>query len=90
MQKQLSKMPKWIWDQALPTKDECPLTGSSFQAECKLTPVLGLGLSFPIDSIRTEQKNWTPSIPFWFRLRLTYISGHDSWMQLDPQTRTWP
>ncbi len=23
----LSKMPKWIQDQALPTKDECPFTG---------------------------------------------------------------
>jgi hypothetical protein len=32
-------MPKWIQDQALPTKDECPFTGwgSSFQAECKVT-----------------------------------------------------
>jgi hypothetical protein len=32
-------MPKWIQDQALPTKDECPFTGwgSSFQAECEVT-----------------------------------------------------
>jgi hypothetical protein len=32
-------MPKWIQDQALPTKDECPFTGwgSSFQAKCKVT-----------------------------------------------------
>jgi hypothetical protein len=31
----LSKMPKWIQDQALPTTDKCPFTGwgSSFQAE---------------------------------------------------------
>jgi hypothetical protein len=38
MQK-LSKMPKWIQDQALPTKDECLFTGwgSSFQAERKVT-----------------------------------------------------
>jgi hypothetical protein len=35
----LSKMPKWIQDQALPTKDKCPFTGwgSSFQAECEVT-----------------------------------------------------
>jgi hypothetical protein len=45
---------------------------------------------FPIDSICSKQKNWTPSIPFWIRLRLTYISRHDYWMQLDPQIRTWP
>jgi hypothetical protein len=34
----LSKMPKWIQDQAIPTKDECPFTGwgSSFQAERKV------------------------------------------------------
>jgi hypothetical protein len=32
-------MPKWIQDQALPTKDECPFTGwgSSFQAEGEVT-----------------------------------------------------
>jgi hypothetical protein len=32
-------MPKWIQDQALPTKDKCPFTGwgSSFQAECEVT-----------------------------------------------------
>jgi hypothetical protein len=32
-------MPKWIQDQALPTKDECPFTGwgSSFQAKCEVT-----------------------------------------------------
>jgi hypothetical protein len=46
--------------------------------------------SFPIDSICSKQKNWTPSIPFRFRLRLTHISGHDSWTWLDLQTRTWP
>jgi hypothetical protein len=35
----LSKMPKWIQDQALPTRDECPFTGwgSSFQAEREVT-----------------------------------------------------
>jgi hypothetical protein len=34
----LSKMPTWIQDQALPTKDECPFTGwgSSFQANYKV------------------------------------------------------
>jgi hypothetical protein len=46
--------------------------------------------SFLIDTICSEQKNWTPSIPFWIRLRLTYISRHDSWTWLDPQIRTWP
>jgi hypothetical protein len=32
-------MPKWIQDQALPTKDKCPFTGwgSSFQAKCEVT-----------------------------------------------------
>jgi hypothetical protein len=32
-------MPKWIQEQALPTKDECPFTGwgSSFQAEHEVT-----------------------------------------------------
>jgi hypothetical protein len=32
-------MPKWIQDQALPTKDECPFTGwgSSFEAKCEVT-----------------------------------------------------
>jgi hypothetical protein len=35
----LSKMPKWIQEQALPTKDECPFIGwdSSFQAEREVT-----------------------------------------------------
>jgi hypothetical protein len=35
----LSKMPKWIEDQALPAEDKCPFTGwgSSFQAEREVT-----------------------------------------------------
>jgi hypothetical protein len=74
-------MPKWIREQALPTKYECPfmqLVPSQMQSHT----------SFLIDSIHSKQKNWTPSIPFQFRFRLTYISGHDSWMWLDSQIRT--
>jgi hypothetical protein len=37
-------MPRWIQDQALPTKDECPFTGlgSSFQAKREVTLPFGL------------------------------------------------
>ncbi len=79
-------MPKWIQDQALRTKDECPFTG---WGSCLLPSQTWSHTSFLIDSIHSKKKNWTPSIPFQIRLRLTKISRHDSWTWLDLQIRTW-
>jgi hypothetical protein len=65
-------MPKWIQDQALPTKNECPFTGwgSSFQAKCTQSHT-----SFPIDSIEhpvflSESGSDSPTSP-------DMILGHD-------------